>query len=180
MIYAMPETRETALPVLVQTARDIEGVDLVMWWAPGEEGRLAKIAGEDGELAFKPGADVTDERGRGWSVEGDLQTLRAEISGGVLRSEHYPDALARVWAALSCRTSGDVLLSAEPNYEFPDWGGRAHVRGGSHGSLHRLDSHGALLFCGVQAPPERANGAWSIADVAPMILGHFSAGSLSA
>jgi hypothetical protein len=27
----------------------------------------------------------------------------------------------------------------------------------------------------VQAPPERADGCWSIADVAPMVLGHFGA-----
>ena len=94
----------------------------------------------------------------------------------MLSCDHYPDALARVWAALTCRTSGDVLLSAEPAYEFPDWGRRAHVRGGSHGSLHRVDSLGALLFCGVDAPPERADGCWSIADVAPMVLAHFGAG----
>jgi hypothetical protein len=49
------------------------------------------------------------------------------------------------------------------------------VRGGSHGSLHRLDSLGALLFCGVDEPPERADGHWSIADIAPMVVGHFGA-----
>ena len=90
-----------------------------------------------------------------------------------------PDALARVWAALQCPTSGHVLLSAEPAYEFPDWGRRAHVRGGSHGSLHRVDSLGALLFCGVEAPPERIDGCWSIADIAPMVLGHFGAKAVS-
>jgi hypothetical protein len=93
----------------------------------------------------------------------------------VLSCDHYPDALARVWAALTCPTSGDVLLSAEPAYEFPDWGGRAHVRGGSHGSLHRVDSLGALLFCGVEVPAARAEGNWSIADIAPMVTGHFGA-----
>ncbi len=94
----------------------------------------------------------------------------------MLRCDNYPDALARVWAAMTCPTSGDVLLSAEPAYEFLDWGNRAHVRGGSHGSLHRVDSLGALLFCGVQAPAERQDGCWSIADVAPMVLRHFDAG----
>ena len=49
------------------------------------------------------------------------------------------------------------------------------MRGGSHGSLHRVDSLGALLFCGVDAPPERADGPWSIGDIAPMVLGHFGA-----
>ena len=175
MIYALLQT-PGALPVLAAAAREIEGVDLVMCWAEGEAGGQARIAGQHGELRFAPGGDVADARGRRWHVEGELDTLRADVRDGTFVSAHYPDALARVWAALSCPTSGDVLLSAEPGYEFPDWGGRAHVRGGSHGSLHHLDSHGALLFSGVRAPPERDAGAWSIADVAPMVRAHFCAG----
>ena len=58
-----------------------------------------------------------------------------------------PTRSARVWAALTCPTSGDVLLSAAPGYEFVDWGGVDHVGGGSHGSLHASDSLGALAFC---------------------------------
>ena len=117
----------------------------------------------------------TSAAGAGASTASSTRCGRRS-SDGVLSCDHYPDALARVWAALTCPTSGDVLLSAEPAYEFPDWGGRAHVRGGSHGSLHRVDSLGALLFCGVEAPPERADGCWSIADIAPMVLAHFGAG----
>jgi hypothetical protein len=173
MIYILLETRATALQRVIASARAIEGVDLVMW--RDADGR-GWIAGERGELSFVPGDDVADVRGRRWSVDGELDTLLATVEDGLLRCDHYPDALARVWAALTCPTSGDVLLSAEPAYEFPDWGRRAHVRGGSHGSLHRVDSLGALLFCGVEAPPERADGCWSIADVAPMVLAHFGAG----
>jgi len=176
MIYALLETRATALPVLVAIAREIEGVDLVMWWEGAERGARACIGGREGELSFAPGDQLADARGRRWDLDGELDVLRADVQDGVLVSEHYPDALARVWAALSCETSGDVLLSAEPSYEFADWGGRAHVRGGSHGSLHRVDSLGALLFCGVAPPPDRADGAWSIADIAPMVLGHLGAG----
>ena len=68
-----------------------------------------------------------------------------------------------------------MLLSAAPGYEFADWGGVDHVGGGSHGSLHRVDSLGALLFCGVEAPPATTAGTWSIADVAPMVRAHFGA-----
>ncbi len=171
MVYALlEEGRDAALPRLIQTARAIEGVDLVMWRAGGQ----AWIAGERGELRFAPGGEIRDPRGGRWHVEGELDTLTARIEDGTLRCEQYPDALARVWAALDCPTSGDVLLSAAPAYEFPDWGGVAHVGGGSHGSLHRADSLGALLFCGVEPPPERArDGAWSIADVTPMAVAHF-------
>ena len=171
MIYLLLESRDSAVPRVVATAQAIEGVDLVMWW----DGERVRIGGERGELAFAPGDEVADPRGRRWSVDGELDTLLATVEDGVLHCDNYPDALARVWAAMTCPTSGDVLLSAEPAYEFPDWGNRAHVRGGSHGSLHRVDSLGALLFCGVQAPPERAGGHWSIADVAAMVTGHFGA-----
>jgi hypothetical protein len=169
MIYVLMDSPENALGRVVATARAIEGVDLVMWW----DGERVRIGGERGELSFAPGDEIADMRGRRWSVDGELDTLLAHVEEGVLHCDHYPDALARVWAALSCPTSGDVLLSAEPAYEFPDWGNRAHVRGGSHGSLHRVDSLGALLFCGVDAPPEREQGHWSISDIAPMVRGHF-------
>ena len=70
-----------------------------------------------------------------------------------------------------------MLLSAAPGFEFPDWGGRHHVGGGSHGSLHHEDSLGALLACGVHAPPGRAGGAWSITDLYGMVVGHFGIAS---
>jgi hypothetical protein len=102
--------------------------------------------------------------------------LDGRVRDGVLRTPAYPDALARTWAALTCETSGDVLLSAAPGWEFPDWGGVDHVGGGSHGSLHRSDSLGALAFCGVAPPDGERRRRWSIADVAPMIRAHFGAG----
>jgi hypothetical protein len=62
-------------------------------------------------------------------------------------------------------------LSAAPGYEFLDWGGAAHVGGGSHGSLHSTDSLGALVLCGVAPIEEPAQ--WAIRDIAPLVLGHF-------
>jgi hypothetical protein len=174
MVYALlPEGREALVPRLVDAAASIEGVDLTMWRPAPREGA---IRGAAGELRFAPGGDVRDERGGRWSVDGPLEVLDASLRDGVLRSTAYPDALARVWAALTCETSGDVLLSAAPGWEFPDWGGVDHVGGGSHGSLHRSDSLGALAFCGVAPPDGDRLRRWSIADVAPMIRAHFGAG----
>jgi hypothetical protein len=167
MLYVLlEEGRDAALGPLVQAAREIEGVDLVLW-RDGDEGVIASTRGE---LRFSPGDEVRDGRGVSWRVRGDLETLRAATSDGEIDMPVYPDALARAWAALTCPTSGDVLLSAAPEWEFPDWGGVAHLGGGSHGSLHRVDSEGVLLTAGVDEP---RTGDWSLVDVAPMAVGHF-------
>jgi hypothetical protein len=172
MIYALvQEGRDALVPRIVDIALELEGVDLTLWRPAPREGAIASARGE---LRFAPGGDLRDPRGGRWSVDGPLAVLDARVEDGVLRSDRYPDALGRAWSALACPTSGDVLLSAAPSYEFADWGGVDHVGGGSHGSLHRVDSLGALAFCGVEAPHD--HGEWSIADVAPMALAHFGAG----
>jgi hypothetical protein len=67
-----------------------------------------------------------------------------------------------------------VLVSAEPGYEFVDWGGADHVGGGSHGSLHKGDSLGVLLTCGVDMPDRLQ---WSISDATHLVLRHFALSS---
>ena len=128
---------------------------------------------EHGELRFAPGGPLPDPRGRRWSVEGALDgARRAASQDGALHTPDYPDALARVWSALICPTSGEVLLSATPGYEFIDWGRQAHVGGGSHGSLHACDSLGALVMSGVELP-DPSPAQWAIRDVAALVRGHF-------
>jgi predicted AlkP superfamily pyrophosphatase or phosphodiesterase len=152
---------------VVARARAIPGVDLVMWREDGE----AVLGGERGELRFAPGDPRPHRRGRRWSVSGELGVLDARTEDGVLLSGHYPDALGRAWDALACPTSGEIILSAAPSYEFCDWGGEHHVGGGSHGSLHACDSLAPLICCGLGAELERDE--WSIKDVAPLVLAHF-------
>jgi len=157
-------------------ALTIDGIDLVMWLERDahDAPREAVISSPArGELRFAPGGPVEDLRGRTWSVEGALEAIGATEHEGRLLSPDYPDALARVWSALTCPTSGEVLLSAAPGREFIDWGRQAHVGGGSHGSLHACDSLGALILTGV-SPPEPPPAQWAIRDVAPLVLGHFT------
>jgi hypothetical protein len=180
MVYALHESERDAMRAsVVARALAIDGVDLVLWLerdahdAP-REGVIASP--RHGELRFAPdgaGATVTDSRGLSWGVEGALAAIDATIEDGRLLSPLYPDALARAWAALTCRTSGEVLLSAAPGFEFIDWGRQAHVGGGSHGSLHACDSLGALVLHGV-ALPEPEPAQWAIRDVAPLVLRHFA------
>ncbi len=169
-IYVLDEERRGELIVRAASeALALEGVDLVMH-LNGEEG---VIRSERGELRFRPGGELADPRGEAWSLEGEPATLGGRVRDGVIETPDYPDALARAFSALRCPTGGDVLLSAAPGYEFADWGGRDHLGGGSHGSLHASDSLGALLWCGTGPDRADARAQWSIRDMAPMVRGHF-------
>jgi Type I phosphodiesterase / nucleotide pyrophosphatase len=176
MIYALDlERRDELVARAVEAVIELEGVDLAMWLRdPDADSPEAVMRAPGGaELRFAPGGELGDLRGERWSVEGDLSVLAARIEDGRLLSPDYPDALARVWSALRCENAGDVLLSAAPGYEFVDWGGADHVGGGSHGSLHRTDSLGALLWCGTGPDSRSAREQWSLRDVTPMIRSHF-------
>jgi len=185
MVYALHEPERDAMRASVVTrALAIEGVEHVMWLARDahevpREGIISSSA--QGELRFRPAADesavadgelLRDPRGVRWSVEGPLGVIAGSAEDGRLLTPEYPDVLSRVWAALTCPTSGEVLLSAAPGYEFIDWGRQAHVGGGSHGSLHASDSLGALVTYGVELPG-REPAQWAIRDVAQLVLGHF-------
>jgi Type I phosphodiesterase / nucleotide pyrophosphatase len=170
MAYVLDQDEGERARLVPRAAGDmlmIEGVDLVAFRANGE----AVVRSGRGELRFAPGGEVEDERGLGWSLEGEEGALELELGDGRVRAGTYPDALARLWSALECPYAGDVLASALPGYEFVDWGGADHVGGGSHGSLHKDDSEGVLLMCGLDVPDREQ---WSLADVTPLVLDHFS------
>jgi hypothetical protein len=170
MVYALDEDRREALiRRAIAVAREIPGVDLVL----SLEGDEAVVRSARGDLRFAPGGDLVDRRGNGWSIDGEVAALGGEVKDGRLDLPAYPNALERVWSALRCPTAGDVLLSAAPGYEFVDWGGADHVGGGSHGSLHRSDSLGALLWCGTGPATSARPEEWSLRDVAPMVRAHF-------
>jgi hypothetical protein len=176
MIYVLDEERrEQVLDRAIDTACEIDGVDLVLSLA-GDGTREAVVRSARGELRFAPGDDLEDERGERWDVEGDKAALGLRVKGGRVSSLDYPAALSRIWSALNCENAGDVLLSAAPGYEFVDWGGADHVGGGSHGSLHRSDSLGALLWCGAGPGSRSAKEQWSLLDIVPMIREHFGVG----
>ena len=166
------DARVRIVPRVVRTLLALEGVDLVMHLTDHPDGE-ASVRSPRGELRFAPRGDLTDLRGETWSVEGDLDVLALDTADGRIRSERYPDALGRVWSALRCRTSGEVLASARPGWEFLDWGRSHHIGGGSHGSLHANDSLGSLLWCGTGPDGVGAREQWSLRDIVPMALDHF-------
>ena len=187
-VYLLPGEGERAVHEEVRARLvDTEGVDLVCWLEGSDgapltrdeigtphRGEATAVVERDGSrLAFRPGDQVADLRGGGWSLHGDLSVLEATVEDGLLTSLEYPDPLERIFSALSAPHAGDFVLSLAEGYEALDWGGVSHAGGGSHGSLHRGDSLGPLLFvgCGPEDPGEREQ--WALRDVAPVVLEHF-------
>jgi hypothetical protein len=186
-VYLLPgEGPRADAAQLGRRLAEIEGVDLVCSLEgpegaplvrrdPGTPpaGAWAVVERAGRRLRFRPGGDAVDLRGTRWRLDGDLDALELALEDGVLRSEEYPDPLARVHAALSAPNAGEFVVSLAPGYEAVDWGGVSHAGGGSHGALHRGDSLGPLLFvgCGPASADERAQ--WSLRDVAPVVLEHF-------
>jgi hypothetical protein len=186
-VYLLPGDSERADPERVRQALgEIEGVDLVCFMQSGDGAPLRRkepgTPGSDAvavveragqRLSFGPGTDVGDPRGGHWRVEGDLEVLEARVEDGLLRSEAYPDPLARIWAALTGPHAGDFILSLTEGYEAVDWGGVTHAGGGSHGSLLAGDSLVPLLLvgCGPDDPSEQEQ--WALRDVTPVVLEHF-------
>jgi hypothetical protein len=169
------DARAGLVPRVRRTLLAHDGVDLVMHLTDHPDGEAA-VHTRRGELRFAPRGDLTDLRGEHWSVEGDEAVLALDTSDGRVRSDRYPDALGRVWAALRCRTAGEVLASAAPGWEFLDWGRSHHIGGGSHGALHANDSLGSLLWCGTGPDGAGAREQWTLRDIVPMVLDHFGVG----
>jgi len=170
MLYLLdPEANEAAAERAAGDALRAPTVELAMLRGHNET-RVLRLGRE---LRFAAGGDVSDAQGNTWSVEGDLGVLGARIEDGMLVTPNYPDALRRIDSALACRNTGDVLLSAADGAEFIDWGGASHLGGGSHGSLHVSDSHGALLWCGTGPDSRDVKSEWTLRDIAGMVTGHF-------
>ena len=156
--------------------RESPGVDLLAY-RDGDAGGRPR-AGPRRAALPRPAATSRDPRGGAWTVTGDLDGPGglAPSDGRLLQRRDYPDALRRVWAALTCPTSGDVLLV-----------GRARATSSPTGAAPTTSAAAATARC--TAPtrsgrwcsaassrrPGRGRGAWSITDVAPMVRAHFGA-----
>ena len=126
------------------SSRDLADVDGRRPRAPPRRtARRAVVGRRAASCASRPAATSTDARG-GTLERGRATSARSasSVDGRRVCSGAYPDALARLWSALTARRPATCCSRPAPGYEFVDWGGADHVGGGSHGSLHRGDSRG--------------------------------------
>lgn len=175
-IYFRSPTEE-ALQKVTESLLADGRVDQVMRRADlvGSEGGYYLVTGDRGWIGFWPGEDgpqtAQDPFGATWSWEGSLDAVDGRVSEeGRLDFTDYPDALERIAGALELDNGGHLWVTARPGHEFSLPGTSVHVGGGSHGSLHALDSTVPFLVAGlppdvtVPSPPLRT------IDVAPLCL----------
>ena len=175
---ARRRARPPSTPSVRARLAETDGVDLHAWLAddsgepviraePGPPPPSEVVVERRGAtLRFKPRRlGPRPSRTAPGSSSGDLEALAGEVDGGPFESADYPDALGRLWSALTAPHAPDIAVSAAAGYELVDWGGMTHCPGGSHGSLLAGDSLGPLVTCGLEGPrPERDQ--WALADVA--------------
>ncbi|MFG0334837.1 MAG: alkaline phosphatase family protein [Maioricimonas sp. JB049] len=135
--------------------------------------RFEVFTADRGHLSFRPAEDGSepdcfDRYGNRWSIDGDLATIDAAIGpDGSITYATYPNALERILTGF-CHVCGDIWATARPGSEFCLSETSVHA-GGSHGTLHELDSISPLIVAGapgnVTVPEHPRN-----VDVTPLCL----------
>lgn len=85
------------------------------------------------------------------------------------RCTSRPNAFERIANILELGQSGEIWATARPGCEFEVPGGKAHVAGAAHGSLHSLDSLSPVIVAGggvTQALPRELR----LVDIAPLCM----------
>lgn len=150
-------------------------IDQVMWHDPDSDPRFPYRVqtARHGLLEFGPArqgeAMARDVYGTRWSWRGSLASVDARLNEqGQIEFGDYPNALERILSAFHDQVSGDLWVTSQPGFEFRIDQTSTH-RGGSHGSLHRLDSHSPLFLAGFPDDPFAHRSPRSV-DVAPLCL----------
>ena len=165
-------------------------VDQVIWRTPthraggpnpGKEPTVFHVATTDRDpLRFTPATGpeseevsgwtgAADAYGNRWEFDGDLAALDGEVGeDGVIRFRHYPNAFERITTSFFPE-SGALWATAVPGSEFRLPRTTTHP-GGSHGSLHLLDSASPLIFGGLPDDVTVPDSPRTV-DVVPLALG---------
>ncbi|MCB0196124.1 MAG: alkaline phosphatase family protein [Anaerolineae bacterium] len=168
-----PKQVEHILALLIADKR----VDQLIWQAKylGEDEESYYVTTLDrGRLKFWVGSDgqnhAVDLYGCPWSWEGNLDAVGGQVNeDGIIMFDEYPNAFERIAGALDESNSGHLWATARLGYEFSVAETNVHIGGGSHGSLHKLDSSSPLFVAG--APDNLVLPVQPRAvDVAPLCL----------
>jgi hypothetical protein len=163
------------LQLIIDNVLSDARVDQVLWRTQDVRpaARGYSMLTSRGGLEFWRGADGTERARDGfggeWSWRGRLDVLDAFVDDdGEIVWGDYPNAFERIAGALDHPHSATVWVTAKPGCEFEVPGTAAHLAGGSHGALHRLESECPVILAG----PERVSLPRQMRsiDIAPLCL----------
>ncbi|MCB8928818.1 MAG: alkaline phosphatase family protein [Ardenticatenaceae bacterium] len=92
---------------------------------------------------------TSDLYGNLWQWEGDLGVVDGRIQDDMLVFHDYPNAFERIAGVLDAADSGQIWSTAKLGHEIYVPPMKLYTNGGSHASLHRLDSQPPLLLAGI-------------------------------
>ncbi len=152
-------------------------IDQVIWSGDvvdSEPAGIHILTADRGKLNLKRGiepgmASAQDVYGNEWSWEGDLETVDGRVEEGIVTFGDYPNAFERLAGVLDLPIAGHLWATSRPGYEFCLETTRIHSGGGSHGSLHALDSLSPLWVAGAEKELSVPAHPRSV-DVAPICL----------
>ena len=147
----------SGMPLAEIAGRMLEraSVDVAAW----REDEHAVVRRDGRELRFAAGRGAPRPARR---PLGDRGRARGRSrSRATIRSRRRPTRTRSSGSgrSSSCVNAGDVVVSAAPRFEFRDSGGASHLGGGSHGSLHAVDSLVPLAAVGLEDAPGAAGRA---------------------
>lgn len=149
MVYIYP-FKENKQKEIIKALLTEERIDFIAW----KEGKYAVVKNHRGlSMRFSKGGDFVDEYGEKWNIKGDFHLLDVKKDNKKLSFHEYPDALSRLYGAIFSQEIFAIVATAKPSYEFKSKTFPMHLGGGSHGSLHRIDSVVPLLVSGATVDP---------------------------
>ncbi|MDX1523127.1 MAG: alkaline phosphatase family protein, partial [Anaerolineae bacterium] len=139
---------------VVKQILDDPRVDQAIWRAnlQGDSNGYWVATRDRGQLHFWPAPEQQDgydgQYGNRWAWRGELAAVDGSVRGNQVTSTTYPNAFERIRGGLDAKSSGHLWVTAKPGYELQTAETSIHLGGGSHGSLHALDSISPLLVAG--------------------------------
>lgn len=154
-IYTAEALAYEELKRLFDTLLSEKRIDQVLLQSvEGERVQYSVMTADRGSLIFwSAGSDaisqsaVVDDYGNRWEFEGILEVIDAKIERGQIRYRDYPNALERIANGFPERSAG-LWVTARLGCEFRIAETHTHP-GGSHGTLHKLDSTSPLIATGL-------------------------------
>lgn len=152
MAYIYLMDPDLTIGEVIQALKKEPKLDMIAWkendWIQVMSGNVP-----DARCRFQKEGPYSDEYGQTWKLDGDLSVLDLKMDDtNKIRYGIFPDVLFRLSGVMNT-WDRVIILTASPGYELVGEGSPTH-KGGSHGSLHYLDSEVPMIICGTDSKPK--------------------------